>query len=212
MPLHRVAIAAPTLSFTVPVLPIRTRSLCLRHFVPEDAARMLELNAEPSTRLWLPSHVYASLEAADEALEYLIACCAAPGDPRRGPYVLAVELDPAGDHPAPPGMEALIGHVGFSPLDDEVEVSYAIAESMRGRGLGAQALEAACNWVCRRYALPGVVALTAAANAASRSLLVRTGFMHLEDEQRLFQGTPQEVSWYRRPADGHAPAVLRPEG
>lgn len=188
----------PRLVGTMNSLPLRTGPLLLRHIVAQDAARMQALNAEPSTALWLPSHVYASREAADAALAFLIAAYTTPGDPRRGPYVLAL------DHaPAPAGTGQLIGHVGFSPLEGEVEVSYAVAESMRGQGLGTRALDAACDWACRTFALPGVVAVTAALNDASRSLLVRTGFTHVRDETRRFQGTPQSVSWYRRLADRH---------
>lgn len=173
--------------------PIRTRSLLLRRFVPADAGRILELNAESSTRRWLPSHVYASREDADAALRHLIDACAAPGDPRLGPYVLGIEHL---------GTGSLIGHVGFSPLEGEVEVSYAIAESARGQGLGAQALDASCAWACRCFGLPGVVAVTASENVASRFTLERAGFVHVLDCAMRFQGLRQVVSRYRRGFDG----------
>ena len=54
-----------------------------------------------------------------------------PGDPKRGPYVLGVEHLKTGQ---------LLGHVGFSPLDDGVEISYAIAQAWRCRGHGVQAM------------------------------------------------------------------------
>ena len=38
-------------------LPIHTPSLRLRCLVVEEAESMMELNAEPTTRRWLPSHV-----------------------------------------------------------------------------------------------------------------------------------------------------------
>lgn len=93
-------------------LPINTPSLRLRHITGEDAARMMELNGEPSTRRWLPSHVYANAQEAVERMNYLMACYASPGDPRLGPYVLAVDHIASG---------TLLGHVGFSPLDGDVE-------------------------------------------------------------------------------------------
>jgi RimJ/RimL family protein N-acetyltransferase len=168
-------------------LPLRTSSLVLRPFVVQDAEPIRRLNAEPSTRRWLPSHVYADAAAAESALAYLIACYREPGDPRRGPYVLAVERIEDG---------RLLGHVGFSPLDDAVEVSYAIAEEARGRGLGAEALACACAWAGRAFRLPGVVAATAAANAASRRTLERARFVHVRDEVVPFQGVRQAVSRY----------------
>lgn len=167
----------------------RTRSLLLRHFVAEDAPRILELNAEPTTARWLPSHAYADLGQAKAALAFLISSYAAPGDPRHGPYVLGVALQ---------GTGQLIGHVGFSPLDGEVEVSYAIAESVRGRGLGTEALHHACDWACRTFGLPGVVAATASRNHASRRVLEKARFAHVGDEVTNFQGAQEAVSRYRR--------------
>lgn len=169
-------------------LPLITPALVLRRFGAGDAPRIRELNGEPSTSRWLPSHVYASLQEAHEALAFLIASYAAPGDPRRGPVVLAIEVL---------GTGQLIGHVGFSPLDGDVEVSYAVAEAMRARGYGAQALSHACRWACRTFGLPCVVAHTASANVASRRTLDQVGFVHLDDEVRRFQGAPEAVSRYR---------------
>ena len=168
--------------------PIRTPSLRLRHLVAEDAPRLMALNAEPSTRRWLPSHVYPSPEVAAEALRFLVSAYASPGDPRLGPYVLAVDDAGSGE---------LLGHVGFSPLDGDVEVSYAIAESARGRGLGVEAIRQGCVEVARTFELPSIVAVTAADNAASRRSLERAGFIHERDEPRRFQGQEALVSRYR---------------
>jgi RimJ/RimL family protein N-acetyltransferase len=168
-------------------LPISTPSLRLRHITGDDAARMMELNGEPSTRRWLPSHVYANAREAAERMRYLMSCYAAPGDPRLGPYVLAVEGRADG---------VLLGHVGFSPYADEVEVSYAIAESCRGRGYGAEALRYACHWAADNFTLRGLIALTEAQNAASRRTLERAMFVHGEDSVMRFQGAEQMVSRY----------------
>jgi RimJ/RimL family protein N-acetyltransferase len=177
-------------------LPLRSASLLLRHFVVGDAPAVLQLNAEPSTRHWLPSHVYANLAKAAEALEYLIASYSQPGDPRRGPYVLAVEL--ARTH-------RLLGHVGFSPLDRDVEVSYSIAESERGRGFGAEALASACRWASPAFGLHSLIAITAVENVASRRMLERASFLHEWEGTMRFQGDRRAVSRYRwRPGAGDA--------
>jgi RimJ/RimL family protein N-acetyltransferase len=168
-------------------LPILTPSLRLRHFVLEDAPAIMALNAEASTRRWLPSHVYASVDDAVAALRFLIACYCAPGDPRRGPYVLAI------DHA---GTDRLLGHVGFSPLGDEVEVSYAIAEAARGKGYAAEALVHACSWIACAFAIPHVLAVTATDNLASRRALARASFAHMQDEVMMFQGAQRAVSRY----------------
>ena len=161
---------------------------------------MMALNGEPSTRRWLPSHVYADLDEATSRMRYLIACYTSPGDPRAGPYVLAVE------HRA---SATLLGHVGFSPFDGEVEVSYAIAEASRAHGYGAEALLHACRWAADTFDLPGVLALTESENTPSRRTLERAAFVHQGDKLMRFQGSEQLVSrywWSRAPGlSGKAP-------
>lgn len=172
-------------------LPISTPSLRLRCIVVEDAARMMALNDEPSTRRWLPSHVYPNMGEATSRMRELISCYASPGDPRSGPFVLAIEHIASG---------ALLGHVGFSPFDNDVEVSYAIAEEARGRGYGTEALRNACQWAAQTFNLHAVLALTESENTPSRRTLERAAFVHDEDTLMQFQGRQQRVSryWWRR--------------
>ncbi len=148
---------------------------------------MMELNAEPSTSRWLPSHVYADKSEATSRMRYLISCYSSPGDPRMGPYVLAVEHLASG---------ALLGHVGFSPFDGDVEVSYAIAEASRGRGYGSEALLFACRWAAENFNLPRFLAITEAENAPSRRTLERAVFLHAAYTVMQFQGRQQTVSRY----------------
>jgi len=148
---------------------------------------MMELNAEPSTRRWLPSHVYADVNAARSRMRHLISCYSSPGDPRMGPYVLAVEHFASG---------VLLGHVGFSPLGSEVEVSYAIAEDSRRCGYGSEALLHSCHWAAERFNLPSILAITESANVPSRRTLERAAFIHVEETIMQFQGSEQAVSRY----------------
>jgi RimJ/RimL family protein N-acetyltransferase len=168
-------------------LPINTPSLRLRYLVVEEAERVMELNGEPSTRRWLPSNVHADVSEATARMRYLISCYSSPGDPRLGPYVLGVEHLDSG---------ALLGHVGFSPLDSDVEVSYAIAEGSRGRGYGSEALFSACQWAAQNFNLPSILAITEAENAPSRRTLERAAFVHAEDTIMGFQGSQKAVSRY----------------
>ena len=75
------------------------------------------------------------------------------------PYVLAVEHLAGG---------VLLGHVGFSPLDSEVKISYAIAEHARRRGYGSEALLYACQWAAASFDLPSILAITESENDPSR--------------------------------------------
>jgi putative acetyltransferase len=168
-------------------LPIRTRSLLLRRFVPGDAEAVFLLSTEEKYRAWLPSQVYRDSAHAASVLEFLIACYGDPGNPARGPYVLAVEDRASG---------ALIGHVGFSPLDDDVEIGFAIAEDHQGRGLAAEAVVAAAGWAMETFGLERIVGVTAAENEASKRTMARVGFMHEHDRVMNFQGTDQPVAVY----------------
>lgn len=183
----------------VPVPALRTPSLVLRRFVPQDAPLLMRLNAEETTQRALPSHVYSNLSQAVTALGYLIKCYTSPGDARLGPYVLGIEHRETAQ---------LLGHVGLSPLSGEVEVSYAIAEWARGRGYATQALAEACVWAAAAFALRRLVAVTASANLPSRRTLDRAGFLHSGDEIMRFQGSEQSVSryvWF--PGTANAPVV-----
>lgn len=176
-------------------LPIETMSLRLRHFVPGDSARLLVLSQEATARTWLPSQVYRDDAHALSAVEFLIGQCSSPGDPRRGPYVLAIE------HRA---SATLIGHVGFSPLDGEVEIGFSIAQDYQGQGLAGEAIVAASRWALQAFRLDRIVAVAAAANAASRRVLARSRFAYEGDKTTHFQGSQQAVSIYTLSSDsGH---------
>ena len=167
--------------------PLETPSLLIRLFTPQDAPTMLVLSQEEPSRIWLPSQVYRDADHARSAVEYLIAQSLAPANPRLGPYVLAIEHR---------GDGALIGHVGFSALDDEVEIGFSIAQAYQGRGLATEALVAASRWALEAFGLERILGITAAANIASKRALARAGYVHQRDEMMNFQGTESMVSVY----------------
>jgi RimJ/RimL family protein N-acetyltransferase len=148
---------------------IETKALVLRPFRLGDMAAVYTLSNEPSARQWLPSQVYADEVAARGVLKFLIDQYAAPSDPRRGAYVLAV------DHR---GDGTLIGHVGLSPFEGDVEIGFAIAKAYQRQGLGVEAVIAACRWAFGRFGLPRILALTAQSHQGSRKVLARAGFEH----------------------------------
>lgn len=168
-------------------LPIQTASLLLRPFVPADARDTFVLSNEEAFRAWLPSQVYGNEPEALAVLEFLIGQYASPADPRLGPFVLAVEQ--AAD-------QALIGHVGFSPFEGEVEIGFAIAQRCQGQGLAREAAVAASRWALGTFGLERILGITAAANLASRRVLARAGFAHQEDRAMRFQGVEQPVCVY----------------
>lgn len=173
------------------MLRIETDALILRPFELRDAAEVYAQSLESAAREWLPSQVLADEDEARGLLEFLIEQFTADADPRRVPLVLAVEHR---------GDGALIGHVGLSPLEEdlegEAEVGFAIAEAFQGRGLAVEAVGAACRWALERFSLPRILAITAKANHASRKVLARVGFELQGDREMCFQGTDQTVCLY----------------
>lgn len=168
-------------------LRIGTEALVLRPFELGDAAAAYVLSNEPAFRQWLPSQVYADEAEACGALKFLVEQYAAPADPRLGPYVLAVEHRVDG---------SLIGHVGLSPIEGDVEIGFAIAEAYQRQGLATEGVVAACRWAFVRFGLSRILAMAAQSNQGSRRVLARAGFVHQEDRVMCFQGAEQAVSVY----------------
>ena len=118
-------------------LPIETRSLLVRHFVLQDARAVFILSNEEPSRVWLSNQVCRDHVHAISVLEHFIEHYSTSANPRHGPYVLAIEHRVDG---------RLIGHVGFSPLDDEVEIGFAIAQDYQRQGFATEAIVAASRW------------------------------------------------------------------
>jgi RimJ/RimL family protein N-acetyltransferase len=169
---------------------IETASLVLRPFTLEDASPAYHLSHEAAYREGLPSQVYADEAEARGVLARLIQYLDAPSDPRSEPYVLAV------DHRQD---RRLIGHVGLSPFEGEVEVGFAIAHAYQRRGFATEAVATTCRWALGRFGLSRILALAAPANQGSRIVLGRAGFEHTEDRLLGFQGREQRVSVYHYP-------------
>jgi ribosomal-protein-alanine N-acetyltransferase len=165
-------------------IPIETASLTLRELVPDDASKVYRMSQEEGVRTWLPSQVYRDLAHATSVIAFLISQYGAPGDPRLGPYVLGVQVKRTGE---------LVGHVGFSPLGEDVEVGFAIESAHQRQGLAPEAVGAACEWAVEAFELETILGVTAARNKASQGVLLRAGFDRLKEEVMRFQGREQPV-------------------
>jgi diamine N-acetyltransferase len=165
-------------------LPIDTASLTLRAFVPEDASKVYKMSQEDGMRAWLPSQVYRDEAHAASVLASLISQYSVPGDPRVGPYVLGVEVRAVGE---------LVGHVGFGPLGEAVEVGFAIESAYQRKGIATEAVRAACEWAADAFSIATLLGVTAVQNSASQDVLLRAGFARRKEEVMRFQGLKQPV-------------------
>ena len=168
-------------------LPIETASLTLRSIVPEDVPKAFQMSQEDGMRIWLPSQVYRDEAHAASVLASLTSVYSVPGDPRIGPYVLAVEVRSSG---------AFVGHVGFSPLFGAVEVGFFIEGTHQRRGFATEAVRAACEWASDAFSIETILGVTAAQNSASQGVLLRAGFAWQKEEVMRFQGLEQPVIFF----------------
>lgn len=165
-------------------LPLDTRSLHIRPFVSGDSGDVFALSNEATLRAWLPNQVYKDESHARAVLKFLMDhYSTSTANPRYGPYVLAIE------HRAD---RALIGHIGLSPIDDDVEIGFAIAR----QGLATEAIIAVSRWALATFALDRILGITSVANVAAKRTLERTQFAYQGDYVMTFQGVRQSVSRY----------------
>lgn len=169
------------------ILPIRTPRALIRRFTLDDADAVLALSNEPSARAWLPSQIYADRAHAVAELDFLIAQYSEPADPRLGPYVLAI---------AEAETDTVIGHVGLSPFEHEVEIGFAVEQGRHRQGIATEAIGAMARLAFDFWGLETIVAITSIANDAARRTLARTGFEWQRDTEMGFQGTRQPVVIY----------------
>ncbi|MFG2497070.1 GNAT family N-acetyltransferase [Streptomyces sp. NPDC048441] len=83
----------------------------------------------------------------------------------------------------------VVGRVNLLDLaDGEAELGYRIAESAAGRGLATAAVRQVCGLAADTYGLSALRAATDAGNAGSRAVLVRTGFLIVDEVEKEGEG------------------------
>jgi ribosomal-protein-alanine N-acetyltransferase len=170
-------------------LPIQTSSLVLRQFVPEDSARVFIMSQEPGMGKWIPDQVYDDEQTALKVLNDLIAYYHDPGNPLYAPYVLGICLTQ---------NKELIGHVGLSPLNKQVEIGYAIAHQFQGRGYASQAVAAMVEWGMSYFGLSGILGIALKDNIPSCKVLETAGFALVEETMGQLHGSQGIVRKYIR--------------
>ena len=94
-------------------------------------------NFESGMHKWLPDQVYRSKNHTTEVLEYLIEQYNDLESPAQSLWVLGICLRITGE---------LIGHVGLSPLRNQVEIGFAIEEEHQRYGYATEAVSAISQW------------------------------------------------------------------
>ena len=171
------------------LLPVSSQSLVLRGFVLEDAPKVYALSQEPGMRTWIPDQVYENYAVALGVIRDLIGMYLDPGTPARAPYVLGVCLRDS--------LE-LIGHVGLSPLNGQIEIGFSIEERYQGRGYASEAVRAMLSWAFPRFSMSRVLGIVASDNAASCRVLQRAGFELANESSGSLHGRSGLIRTYHR--------------
>ncbi len=166
----------------------------LRPFTLDDAEKIYRMSIEEGMKKWIPDQVYDDVTHAREVLQYLISQYTPDTTPAQNPLVFGICLKSTGE---------LIGHVGLSPYEGEVEVGFAIEECRQGHGYAAEAVRAMAIWALQEYRLSSVVGIVDSDNRASVRTLEKSGFLFEREEKRRFHGRDTVVRTYRLEVDPH---------
>ncbi|HAE37591.1 MAG TPA: hypothetical protein DCG57_02995 [Candidatus Riflebacteria bacterium] len=170
-------------------LHIPAQAVYLRAFKQSDAQKVFLMSVESSMKKWIPDQVYDSVEHASEVLAFLISQYHAASSPHTVPVVLGICLAE---------NDELIGHVGVSPLREDVEIGYAIEEKEHGHGYATLAVQAMCEWASERYSLPCILGIVAAENQASCRVLEKAGFNLKTEEMAQMHAQLRLVRRYEK--------------
>ena len=160
-------------------VPVHTPSLILRELALEDVPKVFQMSLESCMRRWLPDQVFRSEDHTTEVLEYLIGQYNDLESPARAPCVLGICVRTTGE---------LIGHVGLSPLRNQVEIGYAIEKRRQRHGYATEAVSAMTQWGHESFGLPTVLGVVASANTGSCRVLEKSGFLLAKEEAGVLHG------------------------
>lgn len=168
---------------------IETERLIITDFTPEMAEDVHRNSLDGDNRKFVPDEVFETAEDAGEALAFLISQYGGMD----GPLAYAV-LTRGGEN---------IGYVQLVPIGGgDWEIGYHIAEAFTGRGFATEAVRAFLPVMARRVGTDTVYGICLSANAASKRVLARCGFVPAFEGTGDYQGEKREIfrSVWRMPA------------
>jgi len=147
------------------------------------------MSRETGLRTWLPDQVYKDEQTARDVLDYLIAQYGISSSPVHNPYVLGICLKNTAE---------LIGHVGLSPKNSQVEIGYAVEDKYQGKGYATQAARTMADWGMQHFGLESILGIVSADNTASCRVLEKAGFSLVRQAMGRLHGREQLIRTYQR--------------
>ncbi|HLE11852.1 MAG TPA: GNAT family N-acetyltransferase [Bacteriovoracaceae bacterium] len=158
---------------------IETNSLILRPFTLDDVDIIFSLSQEAGMRKWIPDQVYKNTEQTTDVLNYLISHYQDVPNPNIAPIVFAIISKERNE---------VIGHIGLSPIENSVEIGYAIAEKQCGKGYASQAVTAFSKWAIKELKIKKIMGIVASENVGSGRVLEKSGYFFERENEQMYLG------------------------
>ena len=162
-------------------MQIKTERLTITTFTPNMAQSVYENSQDDDTRRFVPDEVYASVEEAREAIEFLMTRY----DSVDGPFVYPAITNDGGKN---------IGYVQLCQIDDGAwEIGYHIAKQFTGKGYATEAVKAFLPAMAEKLNISKVYGICLADNKASECVLKKCGFTQVYRGIGNYQGKDAEI-------------------
>ena len=160
---------------------IETERLVITEFTPEMAQAVHENSLDEDNRRFVPDEVFETVEEAAETVAFLISRYGGT----EGPLAYPVLIKDSG---------ANIGYVQMVPMDDGIwEIGYHIAKKYTGNGYATEAVKAFIPVMIKAIGINEVHGICLSENAASKRVLIKSGFEPVFEGLGDYQGEKREV-------------------
>ena len=157
---------------------LETEHLNIREFTIRDTDQIYDLSTEEGIKRWLPDQVYKSKAEAKATLRFLISQYDSLIEPDKNPYILGLELKK---------KKELIGHVGLSPFQGEVEIGYAVENKYQGFGYATEAVSSFSKWALKNLNLDFIWGIVNKDNKASIKVLEKADYKYIDKVHNKFR-------------------------
>lgn len=160
---------------------IETERLVIRPFSLDDVKTIFILSQEEGMRTWIPDQVYKDEMQTTDVLNFLMTQYEKE-NPKEAPVVFAIALKDS---------KEVIGHVGLSAFEENVEIGYAIGEKHGGKGYATEAVKAYTEWALKTLPVKKIYGIVANENHGSGRVLEKAGYILEEEKEQMYLGKPR---------------------
>lgn len=160
---------------------VETERLIITEFDIDMAQAVHENSLDEDNRRFVPDEVFETVEDAKETIEFLMS----QYGKYEGPLVYPVITKDADEN---------IGYVQMVPMDDGIwEIGYHIAKKYTGNGYATEAVKAFIPVMIKAIGINEVHGICLSENAASKCVLIKSGFEPVFEGLGDYQGEKREV-------------------